>query len=57
MLPLALGYIVAVATTNGKKLDAQNGSDEEGDGDESLTKDMVEAEEVTLDGNGVGEEE
>ncbi|TMC98790.1 MAG: DNA gyrase subunit A [Chloroflexi bacterium] len=49
--------VVAVATTNGKKLDAQNGSDEEGDGDESLTKDMVEAEEVTLDGNGVGEEE
>ena len=48
---------MAVATTNGKKLDAQNGSDEEGDGDESLTKDMVEAEEVTLDGNGVGEEE
>jgi len=51
--------VVAVATTNGKKLDAQNGSDEEGDGegDESLTKDMVEAEEVTLDGNGVEEEE
>ncbi len=51
--------VVAVATTNGKKLDAQNGSDEEGDseGDEPLTKDMVEAEEVTLDGNGVEEEE
>src|SRR5438309_1777392 len=51
--------VVAVATTNGKKLDAETGSDEEGDGegDESLTKDMVEAEEVTLDGNGVGEEE
>src|SRR5947199_4324251 len=51
--------VVAVATTNGKKLDAQNGSDEEADaeGEESLTKDIVEAEEVTLDGNGVGEEE
>jgi hypothetical protein len=51
--------VVAVATTNGKKVDAQNGSDEESDaeGEEPLTQDTVEAEEGTLDGLDVAEEE